>query len=61
VIRDKNGGYKLDIPTLPPSLIEDADELAELQEEEACDSTELTGRDKESMSIHCTICRICEV
>ncbi|KAJ5882214.1 uncharacterized protein N7529_000886 [Penicillium soppii] len=47
VVRDKNGGYKLDIPTLPPALVEDADELAELDEERAFGAAELTGIDKE--------------
>jgi hypothetical protein len=55
VVRDKNGGYKLDIPTLPPALVEDADELAELDEERAFGAAELTGIDKESMFIYDSI------
>lgn len=62
VVREKNGGYKLDVPALPPALVEDADDLAEHEEEGAFDATELTGIDKESMSIHdTTICSIREV
>lgn len=49
VVRDKNGSYKLEVPTLPPPLIgEDGEELGEL-EAEAFDSSELSGREKESM------------
>ncbi|KAJ5985114.1 hypothetical protein N7522_012310 [Penicillium canescens] len=47
VVRDKNGSYKLEVPTLPPPLIgEDGEELGEL-EAEAFDSSELSGREKE--------------
>ena len=54
VVRDKNGGYKLDIPALPDDLIgEDGEELGDLEGDESgemsFDRTELGGRDKESM------------
>lgn len=51
VVRDKNGSYKLDIPTLPHALIgEDGEELGELTSEDGgFNSTELTGQEKESM------------
>lgn len=51
VVRDKNGSYKLEIPTLPQALVgEDGEELAELAPGDgAFESSELTGRDKESM------------
>lgn len=49
VVRDKNGGYKLEVPTLPPALVgEDGEELVEL-EDGGLDATELTGQEKESM------------
>lgn len=52
-MRDKNGGYKLDVPALPNSLIgEDGEELNELEPDESGEiglpATELGGRDKES-------------
>ncbi|KAJ5873564.1 uncharacterized protein N7473_013437 [Penicillium subrubescens] len=52
VVRDKNGGYKLDVPALPAALIgEDGEELGELEVEEGGESSmldaELSGRDKE--------------
>ncbi|KAJ5598296.1 hypothetical protein N7537_008380 [Penicillium hordei] len=49
VVRDKNGSYKLEIPTLPQALVgEDGEELAELAPEDGgFVSSELTGRDKE--------------
>lgn len=52
-MRDKNGGYKLDVPALPPALIgEDGEELGELEAEDGGESSmldaELSGRDKES-------------
>lgn len=55
-MRDKNGGYKLDVPSLPHALVgEDGEELGELDAEEsadtAFDSSELSGREKESMFI----------
>lgn len=55
-MRDKNGGYKLDVPSLPHALVgEDGEELGDLDAEEsgetAFDSSELSGREKESMSI----------
>ncbi|KAJ5719591.1 hypothetical protein N7493_007169 [Penicillium malachiteum] len=38
VVRDKNGGYKLDIPTLPrSSLVGNGEELDELEDEEMRD------------------------
>lgn len=51
VVRDKNGSYKLEIPTLPQALVgEDGEELAELAPEDGgFVSSELTGCDKESM------------
>lgn len=53
VVRDKNGGYKLDVPALPHALVgEDGEELGELDADEsgeaAFDSSELSGREKES-------------
>jgi len=56
VVRDKNGGYKLDIPSLQHALVgEDGEELGELDAEEsgetAFDSSELRGHEKESMLI----------
>lgn len=52
-MRDKNGSYKLDIPSLPHALIgEDGEELGDLDAEETEGSkldAELSGRDKESM------------
>lgn len=56
VVRDKNGGYKLDVPSLPHALVgEDGEELGDLDADEsgetAFDSSELSGREKESMSI----------
>jgi hypothetical protein len=54
VVRDKHGGYKLEIPTLPPALVgEDGEELVEL-EDGGLDATELTGQEKESMMPMCT-------
>ncbi|OQD78532.1 hypothetical protein PENDEC_c001G04392 [Penicillium decumbens] len=52
VVRDKNGGYKLDIPSLQHALVgEDGEELGELDAEEsgetAFDSSELRGHEKE--------------
>ncbi|KAJ5779010.1 hypothetical protein N7457_006730 [Penicillium paradoxum] len=48
VVRDKNGSYKLDIPTLPHALIgEDGEELGDLASEEGLNSSEITGCDKE--------------
>ncbi|OKO98538.1 hypothetical protein PENSUB_9214 [Penicillium subrubescens] len=39
VVRDKNGGYKLDVPALPAALIgEDGEELGELEVEEGGES-----------------------
>ena len=47
VVKDKNGAYKLEVPTLPPILIgEDGEELVEM--EENFNPAELTGREKES-------------
>lgn len=53
MVRDKNGSYKLEIPTLPQALVgEDGEELAELAPEDGgFDSSDLTGRDKESMFV----------
>lgn len=53
VVRDKNGSYKLDVPALPHALVgEDGEELGELGADEsgeaAFDSSELSGREKES-------------
>jgi hypothetical protein len=53
VVRDKNGGYKLDTPALPQPLVgEDGEELGELDADgdgaAGFDSSELSGRDKES-------------
>ncbi|KAJ5352325.1 hypothetical protein N7452_001299 [Penicillium brevicompactum] len=46
VVKDKNGAYKLEVPTLPPILIgEDGEELVEM--EENFNPAELTGREKE--------------
>ncbi|KAJ5783708.1 uncharacterized protein N7518_009385 [Penicillium psychrosexuale] len=49
VVRDKNGSYKLEIPTLPQVLVgEDGEELAELAPEGGgFNSLELNGRDKD--------------
>jgi hypothetical protein len=48
VVKDKNGSYKLEVPTLPPPMAgDDGEELGEL-EGEAFDSSELSGREKES-------------
>ncbi|KAJ5677484.1 uncharacterized protein N7477_003117 [Penicillium maclennaniae] len=54
VVRDKNGGYKLDVPSLPHALVgEDGEELGELDAEDAgetgFDSSELSGREKEKI------------
>lgn len=51
MVRDKNGSYKLEIPTLPHTLIgEDGEELGELASEEGgFNGSETIGRDKESM------------
>ncbi|KAJ5166484.1 uncharacterized protein N7482_005265 [Penicillium canariense] len=54
VVRDQNGGYKLDVPALPNALVgEDGEELGELEAEEcgetALDSSELSGREKEKL------------
>ncbi|KAJ5612362.1 hypothetical protein N7510_005556 [Penicillium lagena] len=52
VVRDKNGGYKLDTPALPQPLVgEDGEELGDLDADgdgaAGFDSSELSGRDKE--------------
>ncbi|KAJ5358525.1 uncharacterized protein N7496_010938 [Penicillium cataractarum] len=51
VVRDKNGGYKLDVPSLPHALVgEDGEELGGLEAEEEGEAgldVELNGRDKE--------------
>ncbi|KAJ5578873.1 hypothetical protein N7450_007740 [Penicillium hetheringtonii] len=52
VVRDKNGGYKLDVPVLPDGLIgEDGEELGDLEGDESgeigLERTEVGGRDKE--------------
>lgn len=51
MVRDKNGSYKLEVPTLPQALVgEDGEELAELAPEDGgFVSSDLTGCDKESM------------
>lgn len=55
VVRDNNGGYKLDVPSLPRGTLhvgdgEDFDELeAEESGELGFDSTEILEREKESM------------
>lgn len=66
VVRDKNGGYELDIPTLPPaSESEDGDDVSGVNEARASGGegaagtdftgdTEISGREKESMLI--TLC-----
>lgn len=62
VVKDKNGGYELDIPILPPTLESDGDEISGGDEARASagagaagtDSTgdtEISGREKESMLI----------
>lgn len=53
VVRDKNGGYKLDIPALPHALVgEDGEELAEeTSGATGLDSSDLSRRDKESMFV----------
>lgn len=60
MVRDKNGGYKLDVPVLPDGLIgEDGEELGDLEGDESgeigLERTEVGGRDKESMflSLQC--------
>lgn len=70
VVRDKNGGYELDIPMLPPTLeSEDGDDVSGVDEARASggagatgtDSTgdtEISGREKESMLI--TFCSPCK-
>lgn len=52
MVRDKNGGYKLDVPVLPDGLIgEDGEELGDLEGDESgeigLERTEVGGRDKE--------------
>jgi len=59
VVRDKNGGYKLDVPALPDGLIgEDGEELGDLEGDESgeigLERTEVGGRDKESMFLSCS-------
>lgn len=54
-MRDKTGGYKLDVPALPHVLVgENGEELGQLDAEECgeavFDASELSGREKESMS-----------
>ncbi|CAL5868874.1 uncharacterized protein PFLUO_LOCUS3101 [Penicillium psychrofluorescens] len=54
VVRDKNGGYKLDTPALPQPLVgEDGEELGDLDADgdgtAGFDSSELSGRDKEKI------------
>ncbi|CAG8937350.1 unnamed protein product [Penicillium salamii] len=45
VVRDKSGGYKLEVPILPPALVgEDGEEL---EQEENADPPALTGPEKE--------------
>jgi hypothetical protein len=53
VVRDKNGGYKLDVPALPNGLVgENGEELGELDPDESgelgLEAGDLGGRDKES-------------
>lgn len=62
VVKDKNGGYKLDIPILPPVVVgDDGDEGAMEGVEDGrpsagsgatgvSDDTEISGREKESTS-----------
>ncbi|KAJ5755272.1 hypothetical protein N7533_004815 [Penicillium manginii] len=52
VVRDKNGGYKLDVPALPNGLVgENGEELGELDPDESgelgLEAGDLGGRDKE--------------
>lgn len=54
VARDKSGGYKLDVPSLPRGTLhdgggEDFDELEAESGELGFDSTEIMEREKESM------------
>jgi hypothetical protein len=61
VVRDKNGGYKLDIPVLPPAITSDnGDRMDGLDEGgtsagtgatavDSASQTEISGREKESM------------
>ncbi|KAL2837274.1 hypothetical protein BJX68DRAFT_25055 [Aspergillus pseudodeflectus] len=59
VVKDKNGGYKLDIPVLPPIVGEDGEEMEGLESGEAGTSAatngadsgrgEMSGREKEKM------------
>ncbi|KAL5360324.1 hypothetical protein BJX96DRAFT_69920 [Aspergillus floccosus] len=70
VVRDKNGGYKLDVPVLPPVVGEDDDEMEGVEGSGAtggsaatgADSTaqtEISGREKEKIeaSLVEMICR----
>ncbi|KAL2855521.1 hypothetical protein BJY01DRAFT_3583 [Aspergillus pseudoustus] len=43
VVKDKNGGYKLDIPVLPPIVGEDGDEMEGIEGGAAGNSTTATG------------------
>ncbi|CAG8072667.1 unnamed protein product [Penicillium olsonii] len=46
VVRDKSGGYKLEIPTLPPLGSEDGEEP---EQDETSEPPELTGPEKEKI------------
>ncbi|KAL2815883.1 hypothetical protein BJX63DRAFT_151405 [Aspergillus granulosus] len=45
VVKDKNGGYKLDIPILPPIVGEDGDEMEGIEAGGTGNSTAATGVD----------------
>ncbi|KAL4801713.1 hypothetical protein BDV18DRAFT_72201 [Aspergillus unguis] len=53
VVKDKNGGYSLDIPVLPPIVGEDGDEMEGIEgAAETTDPTgqgEMSGREKEKI------------
>lgn len=56
VVRDKNGGYKVDVPALPIGLVgENGEELGELDPDESgeisLEATDLGGQNKESMFV----------
>ncbi|KAG2417219.1 hypothetical protein HFD88_008438 [Aspergillus terreus] len=45
VVRDKNGGYKLDVPVLPPVVGEDGDEMEGVEGSGATGGSAATGAD----------------
>ncbi|KAL4898485.1 hypothetical protein BDV59DRAFT_197389 [Aspergillus ambiguus] len=60
VVRDKNGGYKLDVPILPPIVGEDGEEMEGVEDSgatggsgttgvDSTTQTEISGREKEKI------------